>query len=65
MKSVRIPNVFKASATELPSPDNYFDAVFTDLPYYDNVLTLTSQTSSTSGLKEPSAIYIQNFSQPL
>jgi len=26
-----------ASATELPFPDNYFDAVFTDPPYYDNV----------------------------
>jgi len=25
------------SATELPYPDNYFDAVFTDPPYYDNV----------------------------
>jgi adenine-specific DNA methylase len=25
------------SATSLPSPDNYFDAVFTDPPYYDNV----------------------------
>jgi adenine-specific DNA methylase len=25
------------SATALPHPDNYFDAVFTDPPYYDNV----------------------------
>lgn len=25
------------SATELPYPDNYFDAIFTDPPYYDNV----------------------------
>lgn len=25
------------SATSLPYPDNYFDAVFTDPPYYDNV----------------------------
>ena len=31
------PVVFQASATELPYPDNYFDAVFTDPPYYDNV----------------------------
>jgi len=29
--------VFQASATEIPYPDNYFDAVFTDPPYYDNV----------------------------
>ncbi len=37
MNAIRIPNVFQASATELPFPDNYFDAVFTDPPYYDNV----------------------------
>ena len=37
MNVIRIPNVFMASATELPFPDNYFDAVFTDPPYYDNV----------------------------
>ncbi|MEM1986675.1 MAG: DUF1156 domain-containing protein, partial [Nitrososphaeria archaeon] len=30
-------NVTQASATSLPYPDNYFDAVFTDPPYYDNV----------------------------
>ncbi len=29
--------VFQASATELPYPNNYFDAIFTDPPYYDNV----------------------------
>jgi len=29
--------VFQASATELPFPDNYFNAVITDPPYYDNV----------------------------
>jgi adenine-specific DNA methylase len=27
----------QASATSLPYPDNFFDAVFTDPPYYDNV----------------------------
>ena len=31
------PIVFQASATELPFESNYFDAVFTDPPYYDNV----------------------------
>jgi adenine-specific DNA methylase len=29
--------VTQASATSLPYPDDYFDAVFTDPPYYDNV----------------------------
>ena len=37
MKKLVIPKVTQASATELPYPDNYFDAVFTDPPYYDNV----------------------------
>jgi len=37
MKKLHITQVFQASATELPYPDNYFDAVFTDPPYYDNV----------------------------
>ena len=32
-----IPTVKQASATELPYSDNYFDAVFTDPPYYNNV----------------------------
>ena len=29
--------ISQSSATSLPHPDNYFDAVFTDPPYYDNV----------------------------
>ena len=37
MKKLVIPKVDQASATELPYPDNYFNAVFTDPPYYDNV----------------------------
>ena len=30
-------SVTEASATNLPHPDNFFDAVFTDPPYYDNI----------------------------
>jgi len=30
-------SVIQSSATSLPYPDNYFDAVITDPPYYDNV----------------------------
>jgi len=33
----KISKVTQFSATELPYPDSYFDAVFTDPPYYDNV----------------------------
>ena len=36
-QKVKIPKVIQHSATSLPYPDNYFDAVFTDSPYYDNV----------------------------
>jgi len=37
MNKICIPQVIQASATSLPYPDNYFDAVITDPPYYDNV----------------------------
>ncbi|MDI6714412.1 MAG: hypothetical protein QMD43_05230 [Thermodesulfovibrio sp.] len=37
MRKLYIPVVRQASATKLPYPDNYFDAVFTDPPYYDNI----------------------------
>ncbi len=37
MNAIKIPYVLLASATELPFPENHFDAVFTDPPYYDNV----------------------------
>jgi len=33
----KAPTVTQSSATSLPYPDNYFDAVITDPPYYDNV----------------------------
>lgn len=32
-----IPTATQSSATTLPFPENYFDAVITDPPYYDNV----------------------------
>lgn len=37
MKSLHIPVITQFSATSLPYPDNYFDAVITDPPYYNNV----------------------------
>jgi putative DNA methylase len=36
-KQILVPRVQQGSATELPYPDNFFDAVLTDPPYYDNV----------------------------
>jgi len=30
-------SVLRASATELPCPNNFFDAIITDPPYYDNI----------------------------
>ena len=30
-------SIFQVSATDIPFPTNYFDAVITDPPYYDNV----------------------------
>ena len=37
-QSSSIPaDVTQFSATNLPHPDNFFDAIFTDPPYYDNV----------------------------
>jgi len=32
-----VPEVLQGTATRLPWPDNFFDAVLTDPPYYDNV----------------------------
>ena len=34
---IPIPTVTQSSATSLPYADNYFDAILTDPPYYDNV----------------------------
>jgi putative DNA methylase len=36
-KQILVPRVQQGSATELPYPDNFFDAVLTDPPYYINV----------------------------
>jgi len=35
--SKSVPKITQASATSLPYPDDTFDAIFTDPPYYDNV----------------------------
>jgi putative DNA methylase len=35
--SLPVPVVTQSSATSLKYPDNFFDGVFTDPPYYDNV----------------------------
>jgi len=43
MKKLHIPQVFQASATELPYPDNYFDAVFIGSPYYNPLLIVIVQ----------------------
>ena len=37
MKVLRIPQVHRGSATQLPYPDNSFNAVLTDPLYYGNV----------------------------
>jgi len=37
LTTTNLPIVTQNSATQLPYPNNYFDAIFTDPPYYDNV----------------------------
>jgi len=37
MKTLRMPQVLIGSATELPYPDDYFDAIFTNPLDYDNI----------------------------
>jgi adenine-specific DNA methylase len=36
-KNENIPITTQSSATNLPYPDNYFDAIITDPPYYDSI----------------------------
>jgi adenine-specific DNA methylase len=60
------PVVFQASATELPYPDNYFDAVFTDPPYYDNVPYSYLSDFFYVWLKRSLGdLYAEHFSTPL
>ncbi|MEN3046686.1 MAG: hypothetical protein ABDH49_06875 [Candidatus Hydrothermales bacterium] len=35
--SLRKIDIVRTSATELPYPDEFFDAIITDPPYYDNI----------------------------
>jgi adenine-specific DNA methylase len=42
-------NISQYSATSLGFDDNYFDAVFTDPPYYDNIPYSFYQTSFMCG----------------
>jgi putative DNA methylase len=67
MKKLHIPVVLQSSATSLPYPDNYFDAVFTDPPYYDNVnLLLNFLISFMFWLKRSIGdLYPDLFSTPL
>ena len=37
IRKIHFPIIQQASATSLQYPDNFFDAVFTDPPYYDNI----------------------------
>jgi len=61
MKKLVIPKVDQASATELPYPDNYFDAVFTDLRIMIMFPIPIFLTFSMYGLKEALVTFIQNF----
>lgn len=37
ISNIMSPSIIQSSATSLPYPDNFFDVVVTDPPYYDNV----------------------------
>ena len=60
------PAIAQSSATSLPFPDNYFDAVFTDPPYYDNVPYSHLSDFFYVWLKRSvGALYPELFSTPL
>jgi len=59
------PDVHHASATALPWPDNFFDAVLTDPPYYDNMAYADLADFFTFGSNGPSGTFIPIFSPHL
>ena len=66
IKSLTVPKVSQSSATNLSYPDNFFDAVFTDPPYYDNVPYSYLSDFFYVWLKRTVAdIYPELFSTPL
>ena len=66
IKSLTVPKVSQSSATSLPYSDNFFDAVFTDPPYYDNVPYSYLSDFFYVWLKRTLAdIYPELFSTPL
>jgi adenine-specific DNA methylase len=58
--------ITQASATLLPYPDNYFDGVFTDPPYYDNVpYSYLSDFFYVWLKREIGDLYVDLFATPL
>ncbi|MCD5408790.1 hypothetical protein LR090_06190 [Candidatus Bipolaricaulota bacterium] len=66
MESLRVPQVIYGTATDLPYPDDHFDAVFTDPPYYDNVPYADLSDFFYVWLKRTVGdLYLELFSTPL